>query len=103
MSITHYEKQERRFLSLCHTQMGNDIRNRLAYMALLRLLLECGTVGWDPYRNGQVSALNRVRKRAVKFAININVSPWETLEQRRLIAKYALFSRHTPWEMLGKR
>ena len=36
---------------------------------------------WDPYREGHVSALNRVQKRAAKFANNINDSGWETLAQ----------------------
>jgi hypothetical protein len=40
-----------------------------------------GAVCWDPYREGQVSALNRVQKRAAKFANNINESGLETLAQ----------------------
>jgi len=39
-----------------------------------------------PYREGQVSALNQVQKRAAKFANNINESGWETLALHRLIA-----------------
>jgi hypothetical protein len=39
-----------------------------------------------PYREGQVSALNRLQKRVAKFANNINESSWETLAKRRLIA-----------------
>ena len=39
-----------------------------------------------PYREGQVSALNRVQKTAAKFANNINELGWETLAQCRLIA-----------------
>ena len=34
--------------------------------------IEYGAVCWDPYREGQVSALNRVQKTAAKFASNIN-------------------------------
>ena len=45
---------------------------RLAYTALVRPIFEYGAVCWDPYREGQVSALNRVQKRAAKFANNIN-------------------------------
>jgi len=47
---------------------------RLAYMALVRLILEYGAVCWDPYREGQVSALNRMQERVAKFANNINES-----------------------------
>ena len=55
-----------------------------------------GAVCWDPYWEGQVSALNRVQKRATKFANNIHESSWETLDQRRLIARIcALFKTYT--------
>ena len=57
-----------------------------------------------PYREGQVSALNR---RAAKFANNINESGWETLAQRRLIARIcALFKAYTggrAWKAIGDR
>jgi hypothetical protein len=58
----------------------------------MRPVLEYGAVCWDPYREGQVRALNRVQKRAAKFANNINESGWETLAQRRLIARICLES-----------
>ena len=35
-----------------------------AYTALVKLTLEYGAVCWDPYREGQVSALNWVQNRA---------------------------------------
>jgi len=60
---------------------GNNNTKRLAYRALVRPILEYGAVCWDPYREGQVSALNWVQKRAAKFANNINESGWETLAQ----------------------
>ena len=60
-----------------------------------------------PYREGQVSALNRVRKRAAKFANNMNKSVWETLVQRRTIARIcALFKVYTgrrAWKAKGDR
>ena len=59
-------------------------------------MFEYGAVCWDPYREGQVSALNRVQKRAAKFANNISESVWETLAQRRLISRIcALFKAYT--------
>ena len=65
-------------------------------MAILRLILEYGAVCWDPKREDQVSALNRVQKRAAKFANNINDSDWETSAQRRMIArKCAIFKAYT--------
>jgi hypothetical protein len=48
------------------------------------------------YRDGQVSALNPVRKRESKFTNNIKDSVWETVAQRREAARmYALFKAHT--------
>jgi len=60
---------------------GNNNNNtkRLAYTALVRPILGYGAVCWDPYREVQGSALNRVQTRATKFANNINESGWETL------------------------
>jgi len=43
---------------------GNNNPKLLTYMAPVRPILEYGAVCWDPYREGQVSALNRVQKRA---------------------------------------
>ena len=58
-----------------------------------------------PYREGQISALNRVQKRADKFANNIKESGWETVVQRRLIARIcALFKAYTgrrAWKATG--
>jgi hypothetical protein len=95
---------------------GNNNTKRLAYTALVRPILEYGAVCWDhtvwsgvlgPYREGQVSALNWVQKRAAKFANNINESGWETLKQRRLIARLcALFKAYTggrAWRAIGNR
>jgi len=53
----------------------------LAYTALVRPILEYGAVCWDPYREGQVSALNWVQKRAAKFTNNIHESGRKTLAQ----------------------
>ena len=66
-------------------QQGNNNTKCLAYTALVRPILEYGAVCWDPYRESQISNLNRVQKRVAKFANNINESGWETLAQRRLI------------------
>ena len=60
---------------------------------------------WDPYIEGQVSASNRVQKRAAKFTNNINESGWETSAQRRLVARIcALFKAYTgrgAWKAIG--
>jgi len=71
------------------------VRPKLAY----------GVVCSDPHREDQVSALNGVQKRAVKFANNINEFGWETLAQYKLIARIcALFKTYTgrrAWKVIG--
>ena len=75
---------------------ANNNTKRIDYTALVRPIREYGAVCWDPYREGQVSALNRVQKRAAKFANNTKESGWETLTQRRAIARIcALFKAYT--------
>jgi len=66
---------------------GNNNKKHLVYTALVRAILEYRAVCWSPYREGQMSALNRVQKRATEFANNRNESGWETLVQRRLITR----------------
>jgi len=62
----------------------------------VRPIVEYAAVCWGPYREGQVSALNRVQKRAAQFANNINEWGWEILAQRRLIARiWAIFKAYT--------
>jgi hypothetical protein len=92
----------------CHAyiQKGNNTQH-LAYTALVRPILEYGAVCWDPYREDQVGALNRLQKSVAKFANNINESGCEILTQRRLIARIcALFKAYTggrAWKALGDR
>jgi hypothetical protein len=89
-----------------YNQRAINNKKRLAYTALVRRILEYGAVCSDPYR-GQVSALNRVQKRAAKFANNTNESGWKTLSQRRAIARIcALFKVYTggrAWKTIGDR
>jgi len=47
---------------------GNNSTKGLAYTTLVRLVLEYGAACWDPYREGQIHALDRVQKKAAKFA-----------------------------------
>ena len=44
----------------------------LAYMSLVGPLLEYGAACWDPYREGHITALDRVQKKAAKFAHHTN-------------------------------
>ena len=77
---------------------GNSNEN-LAYMSLVRPILEFGASYWDPYREGQMNALDRVQKKAAKFANQTKDSGLETLAQRRKITRIcAMFKAYT-----GKR
>ena len=62
---------------------GKSNTKSLAYMSLVRPILEYGAGCWDPYREGQISALDRVQKKAAKFAHHTSSPNWETLASRR--------------------
>jgi hypothetical protein len=53
------------------------------YTSILRPILEYGAACWDPFREGQIIALDRVQKKAAKFADLTNGFKWETLAHRR--------------------
>jgi len=46
-------------------------------MSLVRPILEYGSACWDPYREGQIRALDGVQKKAAKFAHHKNSPNWE--------------------------
>jgi hypothetical protein len=60
-----------------------------------------------PYRERQIYALDRVQKKAAKFACHMSESNWETLSQRRKIARIrALFKGYSgerAWKFIGDR
>ena len=75
---------------------GNSNTKSLAYMSLVRPILEYGAACWDPYREGHLSALDRVQKKAAKFAHHTNISNWETLASRRKLLRIcALFKAYS--------
>jgi len=75
---------------------GNSNTKSLAYMSLVRPILDYGAACWDPYGEGQISALDRVQKKADKFAHHTNSPNWETLASRRkLSCTCALFKAYS--------
>jgi hypothetical protein len=60
-----------------------------------------------PYREGQIHALDRVQKKAAKFAYHSNESNWETLSQRRKISRicalFKAYSAERAWKAIGER
>jgi len=65
-------------------------------MSLVRPIMEYVVSCWDLNRVGRINALDRVQKKTDKFANHTNDSGWETLAQRRKIARIcALFKANT--------
>ena len=86
---------------------GNINTKRLAYMSLVRPILEYGDACWDPYREGQVTALDRVQKKAAKFAHHTNSSNWKNLASRRKLSRicglFKGYSGERGWKAIGDR
>jgi hypothetical protein len=79
----------------------------LAYTSLRRPVLEYEASYLDPYREGQVNALDLVQNEVAKFANDTYDSGWETLAQGRKVATIcALFKAYTgerAWKSIGNR
>jgi len=86
---------------------GNSSSKSLAYTTLVRPILEYGAACWDPYREGQIHALDMLQKKGAKCAHHTNESSWETLSQRRKISRiYALFKPYSgerTWKAIADR
>ena len=76
-------------------------------MSLVRPILEYGAACWDPYREGQKSALERVLKKAAKYAHHKNNPKWETVASHRklsrLCALYKTYCGERAWKAMGDR
>jgi len=65
-------------------------------------ILECGAACWDPHREGQINSLDRVQKKATKFANNRAIRSGKLW---RSVGRYLAFappSKRTPEKGLGK-
>jgi len=84
---------------------GTKNTKSLAYTSLVRPILEYGAACWDPYRECQISALYRVQNKAAKFAHHSGGSDWESLAQRRKIARmcafYKAYTGERAWKAIG--
>jgi len=58
-------------------QNGNRNTKSLVYRLLEGRILEYGAACWDSHREGQISGLDRLQKKASKFASH---TVWETFE-----------------------
>ena len=86
---------------------GNSNTRSLAYRSLVSPILEYGAACWDPYREGQIKVLDRVQKRADRFAQNANRPGWETLASRRklshICALFKAYNGDRAWKTIGDR
>jgi len=75
---------------------GNSNTKSLGYMSLVSSILQYGAACWDPYRKGQIGALDRVQRKAARFSHHTNSSNWENLASRpKLSRKCVLFKAHS--------
>jgi hypothetical protein len=78
---------------------------RLAYMSLVRPILEYGASCRNPYREGQTNALDRVQKNAAKFANHTSDLVWETLatptKRARICALFKAYTGKRAWKSIG--
>ena len=86
---------------------GNSNTKILSYMSLVRPILEHGAACWDPYREGQITALDSEQKKAAKFAHHTNSSNGETLASRRKLSHicvlFKAYSGERAWKAIGDR
>jgi hypothetical protein len=86
---------------------GNKNTKSIAYKSLVRPILEYGAACWDPYRECQINALDRVQNKTAKFVHHTGDLDWESLAQRRKIARMcALFKAYKGermWKEIGDR
>jgi hypothetical protein len=72
------------------------------YTSKVRPILEYGAACWDPHIEGIINALDRVQRKAVKFANLTNASDWDTLAQRRRAARLCSLLKAYNGERAGK-
>ena len=64
-------------------------------------VLEYGAACWDPCKEGQINALDRVQTKAAQFTNHTKDSDWETLAQRRTIARLCELFKANSGERTG--
>ena len=86
---------------------GNSNTKSLAYTSLIRPVLEYEAACWDPCREGKINALDRVQKKAAKFAHHTNSPNCEILASRRkllcICALFKAYSGEPAWKAIGDR
>jgi hypothetical protein len=84
---------------------GNRNTKSLAYTSMVLPIREYGAACWDPYRECQINALDRVQRKAATFANLTNASDWDTLAQRRTVARLCAllkaYNGERAWKAIG--
>jgi hypothetical protein len=74
----HKKKPGRHFISQCVFLKKELIARKCIYTSLVRPILEYGAAWWDPFKEGQINAFDRVQKKGAKFANSMNDLNQET-------------------------
>jgi len=86
---------------------GKSYTRSLPYMSVVLPIPVHVSACWDPYREGQIYALERVQNKAAKFAYYSNSPNWEMLALRsKLLRIYAVFKAYSgepAWKPIGDR
>jgi hypothetical protein len=82
---------------------GNRNTKSLDYTSVVRPILEYGAACWDPHREGQINASDRVQRKAAKFANLTNASDWDTVAQRGTAARLCALYGERAWKATGAR
>jgi len=86
---------------------GNSSTKSLVHTSLVRSVIKYGTACWGPCREEQIHALDRVQKKATQFTNHTKDSDWETLAQRRTIARlcvlFIAYSGEQAWKAIRDR
>jgi len=86
---------------------GNSCTIRLAHTTPVGSILENGAAYLEPYNERQIHALDRVQKKAAKFAHYTNESNWETWSQRTKISRicvlFKAYSGERVWKAICDR
>jgi len=92
---------------MCFLKKGDRHTRSLAYTSLVSPILEYGSSCWDPCREGQIIMSDRVQNKAAQFTNHTKDSDWETLAQRRTIARlcalFKAYSGERTWKAIPDR
>jgi len=87
---------------ILHVKKSNSNTKSLSNTSLVLPILEYGAACWDPYREGQRNALDRVQKKATRFAHHRSVRILKIWRRLESFHAYVLSSKRTLWYARGR-